>query len=100
MSENRKAAGRTRTGSVKRAWLLMVTQGGRWSASEVQQELGHDLHAHLQRMVESGHAKKFPGGAKSNSVKFGVTTDCKVPIGVTLKELAKARLIEVELLGG
>jgi hypothetical protein len=88
-----KAPGRGRSGSMKRAWMLMATEGGRWSASEVAERLGQDMHSHLQRMVECGYAKKYTGSGRCNAVRFGVDEKCKVPVGVTIKELMEAAVV-------
>lgn len=81
---------RPRTGSVKAAWLLMLGEGGRWSSKDISQKLGKDLHSHLYRMMEQGYAIRYAGG-DGEPVRFGVTTDCKVPLGVTMRDIMEAQ---------
>jgi hypothetical protein len=75
----------TRTGTAREAWLLLFKEGGRWTAKDMEQEMGKDVHRNLGRLVDNGYAVKY--GEGRNKVSFGVTADCKVPIGVTVKEL-------------
>jgi hypothetical protein len=79
-----------RTGMVKAAWLLMLGEGGRWSAKEISTKLGQDLHSHLYRMTEQGCVARYPS-SDDEPVQFGVTNDCKVPLGVTMKEIMEAQ---------
>lgn len=81
---------RPRTGNVKAAWLLMLTEGGRWSSKEISKKLGKDLHSHLYRMTEQGYVLKYPS-TEDDPVQFGVTTDCKVPLGVTMRDIMEAQ---------
>lgn len=81
---------RPRTGNVKAAWLLMLSEGGRWSSKEISTRLGKDLHSHLYRMTEQGYVSRYPS-SEDEPVQFGVTNDCKVPLGVTVRELMEAQ---------
>lgn len=74
-----------RNGIVKDAWMHMLKDGGRWTAAEIKEQFGRDIHATLNRMAAQGYAVQFGDGR--NRVKYGVTPDCKVPIGVTINDL-------------
>lgn len=81
---------RARTGSVKAAWLLMLGEGGRWSSKDISEKLGKDLHSHLYRMMEQGYAIRY-SGSDGVPVRFGVTNECKVPLGITLRDIVEAQ---------
>jgi hypothetical protein len=68
----------------------MLSEGGRWSSKEISTRLGKDLHSHLYRMTEQGYVSRYPS-SEDEPVQFGVTNDCKVPLGVTVRELMEAQ---------
>jgi DNA-binding MarR family transcriptional regulator len=71
------------------SWLLMLTEGGRWSSKEIRERLGRkdpSFHSHIFNMARTGYAIRYPG----ERTQYGVTPGCKVPTGVTLEEVLKA----------
>lgn len=79
---------------VKRIWLLLCAEGGRWDVSEIRRELALSLnHQHvLNRMGEMARrgfvicyrSKDIDGKA---FLHYGVTKQCKVPRGVMWGEI-------------
>lgn len=49
----------------------------------------------LKSMHKSGHVARYEPIGKEGRVKFGITTECKVPVGMTLKDLADAGAVRV-----
>lgn len=78
-------------GLVKRAWLLLYTEGGWWTESEVRHRLRlpTEIHKALREMVESGQLarKSVTNIDCETSVQYAVVRRCKVPRGVTVDEL-------------
>lgn len=78
-------------GKTARLWLAMLREGGRSTSGEVAGLC--DLESAetsniLSSMVSHGTARKFaPPAGKILGAKYGVTADCKVPIGVTISEI-------------
>ena len=80
--------GKTLIGQV---WLLMLREGGRWSATELADSLGLKRPNVLMTM----HAMALRGYAvrhgEAGSYSYGVTGSCKVPNGVTLEDIRAAQ---------
>lgn len=72
-------------------WLMLLKEGGRWSAAEVGERVGMDQTAaatNLRFMEEFGTVKRWARGDKpTDRVRFGVTAECKVPRGVKLSDI-------------
>jgi predicted transcriptional regulator len=74
-------------------WLMMLKQGGRWTAAEIGVHLGTDQSSAataLRAMVEFGTMARWDRSETNDRVRFGVTADCKVPRGVSVKEITEA----------
>ena len=78
-------------GLVKRVWLLLYAEGGRWSASEIRRRLhlSGDIHAALREMVERGFICRSEATSPDaeSRVQYGVEKRCKVPRGVVISEI-------------
>lgn len=82
-----------RTGLVKRIWLHIGSEGGWWTISEVADALGTSREAVNRTM----HGMTTRQGLLCKSKRgrlaaFGVTPECKIPNGLTLKDIASAKL--------
>lgn len=78
----------------KRAWLLLYSEGGWWTAAEIRDHLhlpdgSNMLNVILGQMVAAGflESKKEPDHQLEVRLRFGVTRRCKVPRGVVLEEI-------------
>jgi predicted transcriptional regulator len=72
-------------------WLMMLREGGRWTAAEVGERLSLDQTAaagSLRSMYEFGTVQKWERSETNDRVRYGVTVDCKIPRGVTVKDVA------------
>jgi hypothetical protein len=78
-------------GLVKRVWLLLYAEGGRWSAAEIRKRLhlSGDIHAALREMVERGFIVRTVTASPyaESRVQYGVERRCKVPRGVAIAEI-------------
>lgn len=78
-------------GLVKRVWLLLYQEGGRWTEAEVRQKLRlpAEIHTALREMAERGFVerKRICNIDQECSIKYGVVRTCKVPRGVTVDEM-------------
>lgn len=93
-------ARRDLTGLVKRVWLLLYSEGGRWTALELCDRLrikGREIHPTLREMVDTGFLLRHPFTDEDGrvSAKFSVTDECKVPRGVLIKEIQAVLLMAV-----
>lgn len=80
-------------------WLHMLREGGRWKVGELAQEVDRDqteLRGLLRSMNNSGHVARFEKDGEAKWVQYGITAACKVPVGVTLAEMASAGGIRLE----
>jgi hypothetical protein len=81
----------------KKLWLHMLTEGGRWTSAEAADFLCIDqwsARALLNAMVAAGSLKRFEPAEGSRANSFGVTSECRVPMGVTLAELAAIGILK------
>lgn len=86
-----------KTGVVKDIWLHICKEGGRWTPEEIAQELG--LPRESARVVMTSMQRRqgaLTVTKNSNRLSFGVTADCKVPMGVTVRDLAGVGVIPQE----
>lgn len=83
-------------GISRAVWLLMLREGGRWRPPELSKSLSQHMDGStLTAMVNTGALRRFPLLGKKGS-EYGVTLGCKVPIGVTLKDLVEAGALHVK----
>lgn len=82
------------SGFVKRAWLLMYAEGGRWKAGEIRTELGADktlqvIQTYLGEMARRNFIIRYKTTDIDGvvTVEYGVAKKCKVPRGVTVDEM-------------
>jgi hypothetical protein len=71
-------------------WLMMLKEGGRWTAAEVGARVGMDQTAAacaLRSMHEFGTIQKWGRSETNDRVRFGVTVECKVPRGITVRDV-------------
>ena len=71
-------------------WLMLLREGGRWTASEVGERINLDqtsAAASLRTMTEFGTLRRWDRSETNDRVRFGVTAECKVPRGVTLQDI-------------
>lgn len=78
-------------GTAKRVWLLLYSEGGRWTAEEIAEKLQitRPLWTALGEMVRGDFLERFRAKNIDGElmVKFAVTRKCRVPRGVTLDEM-------------
>lgn len=80
-------------GLSRRMWLLMLEQGGRWTAAELAEKCGVPVkkaESLAAFMVRSRTAKKVRSGKRKNGVAYMVTEGCEVPRGMNLGALLQA----------
>lgn len=84
-------AGSSYNGTTKRVWMLLYSEGGRWTADEIAAKLQitRPLWSALGDMVRYGCVKRFRDRNIDDelSVKFAVTRECRVARGVTIDEM-------------
>lgn len=84
-----------RNGDVRQVWLRLCKEGGKWTPDEVAGFLRkpRDGVARMMHNMASraGQLKRYkePG----NRCSFGVTVDCEIPFGITVRELADAGVV-------
>lgn len=90
------------SGLVKKVWLLLYSEGGRWSAAEIRRRLhlAGDIHAALREMVERGFIVRSITASPyaESKVQYGVVKTCKVPRGVVISEIEE--MLTLGLKGG
>lgn len=78
-------------GLVKKVWLLLYSEGGFWTVSELRDRLKvqREIRTHLAEMVERGFLvrRKHADMDGKETVQYSVTMRCKVPRGVTIEEM-------------
>jgi hypothetical protein len=76
----------------------MLREGGRWTTTEMQDVLGlehlSDARGTLNSMAAALSVKRFEPKEPGASITFGVTSQCRVPMGVTLAELAQVGILK------
>lgn len=76
---------------VKTIWLHLLIEGGRWKPVDMRRLLGchpRRLDALLYSMKGNGYLTSFRDDGRKNGVAYGVTPQCRIPGGVTLRDLA------------
>lgn len=77
---------------VKRIWLLLYAEGGRWTSSEIGDRLrysGTSIYTTLREMFERNQVVRIDGANVygDNVIQYAVTRACLVPRGVAVIEL-------------
>jgi hypothetical protein len=81
----------------KTSWLHILKEGGRWTTGEMSEVLGTDhcnSRGFLNSMVAAGSLKRFEPTEPGGKITFGVTVDCRVPMGVTLADLMQIGVVK------
>lgn len=85
-----------RTGLTGRYWLALLKEGGRLTVAEAEKLVGDgdrvNARVILFGMAESGSLHKYAPGDDKRAARFGVTPDCKVPMGVTISDILACNL--------
>lgn len=96
-NHNDDEQGNAMKGFAKRIWLLLYSEGGYWTGSEVDVRLriGKNVYTALGEMVRSGFLsrKKGPNIDGEMVVQYGVTSACKLPRGVSVAEIEGMLLV-------
>lgn len=86
-----------RTGMARAIWMHVCREGGKWTAQEIAQHLGQPrqkVSLTMHRMAtHMGSLRRY---STNRPTKFGVTSACKVPQGVSLDDLASLGALRVE----
>lgn len=75
-----------------RLWLRMLEWGGRWTANEIAKLLGvpaENADKLLRSLVDRGYVKTYPRTGRKNGVAFGIDQTCKIPRGLTVRDVLK-----------
>lgn len=77
---------------VKRAWLLLYVEGGRWEPAEIARRIRvapRKVTWLLAEMVEREYTVRIDTTTPEGMplAKYGVTSTCRVPRGVVVQEL-------------
>lgn len=82
---------RPASGLTRAIWMLLVKEGGYWSAPEVLAALPDEVFATkvnvnnaLRDMCDSGSVQRKGDG---RGTRYGVTGNCRVPMGLLVHEL-------------
>lgn len=84
-------------------WMIMLREGGRWKPKELVDAVPPAgpavIHASgtLQAMARAGQCIAFPVVGVTLKNTYGVTLGCKVPNGITLRDLVDAGAMRQEL---
>lgn len=76
-------------------WLMLAREGGRWTAGEVAERIELDQNNvanSLRTMTEAGTVQRWERteGVRTSRVRFGVTAECSVPRGITMRQISDA----------
>jgi hypothetical protein len=87
------------TGASREIWLLMCKEGGRWTPEEMAEALNKSRHPTARKMhTMAGKMKQLKRFKEKGRALFGVTSDCLIPFGITVKELAEVGVLTEEKL--
>jgi predicted ArsR family transcriptional regulator len=70
-------------------WLLLLTEGGRWTVAEVANELGVDTNhvcQYVAQMAGRGFLRRFEG----KKLQYAVDKTCRVPMFITMGDIMGA----------
>lgn len=85
-------------GITRRIWLLLAKEGGRWSTEDIASELMEvnlTVHQTCSEMVRTGTVVKYERDEQHKRIRWGVTPVCKVPGGITVRELDACGVLKV-----
>jgi hypothetical protein len=80
-------------GTTRKAWLLMLETGGRWTIAEIARKLDVDRKFAdnvIHWMTRRDYATRYPNPVRKNGVCYGVTAANEVPRGVKLQDILAA----------
>jgi hypothetical protein len=83
-----------------RLWLFMLEHGGRWTVSELAEEVGETperIDRVLWFMHTVGSVNKARSGQRKNGVAFGVTPRNRIPNGVTVAAVIGATQVRDQI---
>lgn len=80
------------TGLTKRIWMVLYSEGGRWTSAEIADRLrysGTSIYTTLREMVDRKLVVRIDGDNVhgENVIQYAVTKACKVPRDVGLDEI-------------
>lgn len=77
-----------------RAWLHMLSEGGRWSVREIAIDMGatvHLMHNELEKMYDAGSvARHERKDGVERLVTYSVSDQCHMPMRLTLADVRQA----------
>jgi hypothetical protein len=89
-----------KTGVTRRLWLFMLEHGGRWSVSELAEQMNHET-AYIDRILWSMHdvgsVSKGRSGQRKNGIAFWVTPKNRLPQSLTLGEVQRALGVRIAI---
>ena len=74
----------------KTIWLELLKKGERLSVAELAEissankAVQQKIH---ERLREAGFVRRFDKSPDNNRVRYGVTPDCKIPVGLKIKDV-------------
>jgi hypothetical protein len=84
-------------GYVRTIWLLLCREGGTWAPEEItayvpatRDTIARCMHNMTTRQ---GQLKRYKIQGRAH---FGVTADCKIPDGITVRDLASAGVVATQ----
>lgn len=81
------------TGASHKLWLFMLEHGGRWTATELAEQIGTEApHADdlVRSMARTGAVTRYRSGQRKNGASFGVSPSNRVPLNLKVGQLVKA----------
>lgn len=82
-----------RTGLTPKLWTHMLAQGGRWTAAELA-EIARVERKQVENVllssVNRGFVVRYEVSDRANGTAYGVTSDCRVPQDIHLKDILKS----------
>lgn len=84
-------------GLLKDVWLHICREGGKWTPEEIAQHVGEPREkvARLMHNMTRRGSQLRRYKADNGRAQFGVTAECVIPAGLTVKELASAGIVGV-----
>lgn len=92
---------RVQSGLSRRLWLLLLQEGGRWNTADMADALGDDVTlvcGTARSLVDAQMLRRY-GREKSASgrVEYGITHDCRIPIGISIADVAASGALSAVL---
>lgn len=89
----------SRNGNHKLVWLHLLKEGGRWSVAEIAAAIRMKpgaVNSCMYRFVLQGMVIRKPTNKKGRAMSdFGVTKQCRIPVGVTIAELEEIGVLRI-----